>query len=130
MTDLAPSEAQADPETETGAPALRPGRIRRAWDFVTSLFTLRVDKSRARVALVAFAFAGLFAIIGGQLAMIAFSPDERSALPRATGNAIAAQRPDIIDRTREVMATDVHVVTVFADPRKVVDKDEGVELMT
>jgi cell division protein FtsI (penicillin-binding protein 3) len=127
MTDLAHPDLEA---AEEAPPPPRPGRLRRAWGFAKSLFQLRVDKSRARVALVAFAFLALFGVIAGRLALIALSPDDRSALRRATGNAIAAARPDIVDRNGEVMATDVHVVSVFADPRKVVDKDEAVELLT
>src|SRR5205085_1641164 len=102
----------------------------RAWGFAKSVFQLRVDKSRTRVGFVALAFTGLFAVIGGRLALIALSPDTSSALRRATGNAIAAARPDIVDRNGEVLATDVHVVSVFADPRKIIDKDEAVELLT
>ena len=116
-----------DPATE--AVPGRPGRLRRAWTTVRELFRLRVDKSTGRIGLVAVVFVGLFGIIGGRLALIALKPDE-SALRRAAGREIAAARPDILDRNGEVMATDVKVVSVFADPRKVTDKDEAVELLT
>ncbi|HEX8164163.1 MAG TPA: penicillin-binding protein 2 [Beijerinckiaceae bacterium] len=121
-----PTEPAA--EAAPSAPA-RPGRIRRTLTFVRELFRLRVDKSTGRVGLVALAFVGLFGVIGGRLALIGLKPDE-SALRRAAGREIAAARPDILDRNGEVMATDVKVVSVFADPRKVVDKDEAVELLT
>ena len=109
--------------------AARPGRLRRSWAMICELFRLRVDKSTGRIGLVAVAFLGLFGAIGGRLAYIALA-DGRSALNRAAGREIAAARPDILDRNGEVMATDVKVVSVFADPRKVVDKDEAVELLT
>ena len=111
------------------AAAARPGRLRRSWAMICELFRLRVDKSTGRVGLVAIVFLGLFGAIGGRLAYIALA-DGRSALNRAAGREIAAARPDILDRNGEVMATDVKVVSVFADPRKVVDKDEAVELLT
>src|SRR3712207_8076067 len=34
------------------------------------------------------------------------------------------------DRNGEILATDVKMVSVFAEPRNIVDKDEAVELLT
>lgn len=117
-------------DSEAGEELLAHSRRRRAWDFFKSLFKLRFDKSRTRVGFVALAFTALFGIIGGRLAFIALAKDHGSAIRHAAGSAIAAARPDIVDRNGEVLATDVHVVSAFADPRKVVDKDEAVELLT
>ena len=39
-------------------------------------------------------------------------------------------RPDILDRNGEMLATDVKTVSVFAEPRRIIDKDEAVELLT
>ena len=39
-------------------------------------------------------------------------------------------RPDIVDRNGVVLATDVPVFSLFADPRKILDVDEAVELLT
>jgi cell division protein FtsI (penicillin-binding protein 3) len=94
------------------------------------LFRLRVDKSTARVGLVALGFAGLFSVIGGRLVMLAVTSDGASAMRRATSSEISAARPDIVDRNGEVLATDVKMVSVFAEPRNIVDKDEAVELLT
>jgi cell division protein FtsI (penicillin-binding protein 3) len=104
-------------------------RLRRAWDFIRELFRLRLEKSTGRIGLVGVAFVVLFGAIGGRLVLLALAPEEGSTR-RATAGAIAAARPDILDRNGEVMAADVKVVSVFADPRKVVDKDEAVELIT
>jgi cell division protein FtsI (penicillin-binding protein 3) len=123
MTSAAPPSAPID-----GTP--RPGAFRRAWQMLKNLFRLRVDKSTGRLAFVGFVFAALFVVIAGRLAMIALVPDSASSFGREAGREIAAARPDILDRNGEVMATDVKVVSVFADPRKVVDKDEAVELLT
>jgi cell division protein FtsI (penicillin-binding protein 3) len=45
-------------------------------------------------------------------------------------DVIAAARPDILDRNGEVLATDIKVMSVFAEPRRIIDKDEAVELLT
>ena len=45
-------------------------------------------------------------------------------------DAIATARPDIIDRNGEVLATDVKAPSLFAEPRRIIDKDEAIELLT
>jgi cell division protein FtsI (penicillin-binding protein 3) len=97
---------------------------------VRELFRLRVDKSTARVGLVALGFAGLFSVIGGRLVMLAVTSDHASEVRRVTTSEISAARPDIVDRNGEVLATDIKMVSVFAEPRNIVDKDEAVELLT
>jgi cell division protein FtsI (penicillin-binding protein 3) len=94
------------------------------------LFRLRVDKSTARVGLVTLGFAGLFAVIGGRLVMLAVTSDHASGMRLAASSEISAARPDIVDRNGEILATDVKVVSVFAEPRNIIDKDEAVELLT
>jgi cell division protein FtsI (penicillin-binding protein 3) len=118
-------EPEADPLPES-APLPRVGMASRLRD----LFRLRVDKSTARVGLVALAFTGLFGVISGRLVMLAVTSDHSSAVRRATSSEISAARPDIVDRNGEVLATDVKMVSVFAEPRNIVDKDEAVELLT
>nr|WP_229426638.1 penicillin-binding protein 2 [Microvirga alba] len=97
---------------------------------VRELFRLRVDKSTARVGLAAFCFIGLFGVIGGRLVLLAMTSDSSSAMRRAASSEISAARPDIIDRNGEILATDVKMVSVFAEPRNIIDKDEAVELLT
>jgi cell division protein FtsI (penicillin-binding protein 3) len=94
------------------------------------LFRLRVDQSTARVGLGAFCFTILFSVIAGRLVMLAVVKDPGSEMRRATSSEISAARPDIVDRNGEVLATDVKMVSVFAEPRNIIDKDEAVELLT
>ena len=39
-------------------------------------------------------------------------------------------RPDIVDRNGVVLARDIRVASLYADPRKIIDIDEAVELLT
>ena len=91
---------------------------------------MRVDKSTARVGLAAICFAGLFCVIGGRLIYLAVTSDTSSEMRRVTSSEISAARPDIVDRNGEILATDVKMVSVFAEPRNIIDKDEAVELLT
>src|SRR5215211_416093 len=107
-----------------------PGRLGQAWAGIRELFRLRLDKSTTRVGLVAVGFSALFAVIAGRLVMLAVAPDFSGSMRREASVAIAAARPDIVDRNGETLATDVKTVSVFAEPRNVIDKDEAVELLT
>lgn len=111
-------------------PRLALPKPRLTLDSIRDLFRLRLDKSRPRVSLLGLGFACLFTVIGGRLVMLALHTDEQSAIRRAAASSISAARPDIVDRRGEVLATDVKVVSVFAEPRNIIDKDEAVELLT
>ncbi|MBA4224769.1 MAG: penicillin-binding protein, partial [Methylobacterium sp.] len=88
------------------------------------------EKSEPRVGLVILGFSGLFLAIVGRLVMLGAFPSDQVGLRRATSNAISAARPDILDRNGIQLATDIRTVSVFAEPRNILDKDEATELLT
>ena len=90
----------------------------------------RAAKARARVGLAILAFALVYAILAGRLVMFAVGADSHSARRAASQDAIATARPDIVDRNGEVLATDVKTPSLFAEPRRIIDKDEAIELLT
>ncbi len=90
----------------------------------------RAAKARARVGLAIIAFAAIYAIIGGRLVMFAIGADGPNARRTASQDAIATARPDIVDRNGEVLATDVKTPSLFGEPRRLIDKDEAIELLT
>jgi cell division protein FtsI (penicillin-binding protein 3) len=90
----------------------------------------RAVKARARVGFAILAFAAIYAVIGGRLIMFAVVGDSHGARRTAAQDAIATARPDIVDRNGEVLATDVKAPSLFAEPRRIIDKDEAIELLT
>jgi cell division protein FtsI (penicillin-binding protein 3) len=90
----------------------------------------RSVKARARVGFAMLAFAAIYAVIGGRLIMFAAVGDSHSARRAAAQDAIATARPDIVDRNGEVLATDVKAPSLFGEPRRIIDKDEAIELLT
>ena len=56
--------------------------------------------------------------------------DEHGARRSVDQDAIATSRPDILDRNGMIIATDVKTPSLFAEPRKLIDVDEAVELLT
>lgn len=73
-------------------------------------------------------FAACFAIVGGRLVWYgAMEPLTTASI----GNpAVVASRPDIIDRNGALLATDLNMVSLYADPRKIVDANEVVEKLS
>ncbi|HEV7633968.1 MAG TPA: penicillin-binding protein 2 [Bradyrhizobium sp.] len=90
----------------------------------------RSAKARARVGLAMVAFAAIYAVIGGRLIMFATVGDSHGGRRAAAQDATATARPDIVDRNGVVLATDVKAPSLFAEPRRIIDKDEAVELLT
>jgi cell division protein FtsI (penicillin-binding protein 3) len=90
----------------------------------------RAAKARARVGLAILVFAAVYAVIAGRLIMFAVGADSHGARRTASQDAIATSRPDIVDRNGEILATDVKAPSLFGEPRRIIDKDEAIELLT
>src|SRR5208282_3855848 len=90
----------------------------------------RGAKARARVGLAILVFAAVYAIIAARLVMFAVVSDGRIVHRVVAGDAIATARPDILDREGEILATDVRVPSLYGEPRRLIDVDEAVELLT
>jgi cell division protein FtsI (penicillin-binding protein 3) len=90
----------------------------------------RGAKARARVGLAIAAFTLIYAGIAARLVLFAAWPEAHVARRGGSQDAVATARPDILDRNGEILATDVKVPSLFAEPRKIIDIDEAVELLT
>src|SRR5579884_2711510 len=117
---------------KTGAAANGPPVrvLRIAKNLFSALYLVRLDKSVPRIRLAALAFLAIYGLIAARLIEFALRPEVPANLKRASSDTIAAARPDILDRNGEILATDVKVMSVFAEPRRIIDKDEAVELLT
>lgn len=90
---------------------------------------LRRLPGQNRIRLLGICFTAAFLAIAGQLAHL-------TLFPASAGGGLQPvvedrlPRPDIIDRNGVLLATDVAVASIFADPSKIIDIDEAVELLT
>jgi cell division protein FtsI (penicillin-binding protein 3) len=89
----------------------------------------RAAKSRARIGLAILVFALGYAVIAARLVMFATAPEGQSAR-RVSHDAVATARPDVLDRNGEILATDVRMPSLFAEPHRIIDVDEASELLT
>jgi cell division protein FtsI (penicillin-binding protein 3) len=104
-------------------------RGQRLRGILRDMFSTRLDKSTARLGLIAIAFVGLYGVIGGRLLHLGLKPEEQETVRSSTKNAISIARPAIVDRNGELMASDIRTVSIFAEPHKIVDRDEAAELI-
>jgi len=89
----------------------------------------RAAKTRARLGLAIVAFALGYAVIAGRLVMFAAQPEGHTGR-HVTPGLVGTARPDILDRNGEILATDVRVPSLFAEPNRIIDVDEATELLT
>ncbi len=85
-------------------------------------------RSRSRV--LALAVVLCFAAVAGQLVRLAINAEPASGIRIAMMNAAPATtlaRPDIVDRNGRLLATDVQLPSLFADPQLIHNPDEAAE---
>ncbi|KAB2699569.1 penicillin-binding protein 2 [Ochrobactrum sp. Kaboul] len=87
------------------------------------------NRARNRLWMAIACFVGIYGVIGGKLVYFGMIGGEDED---ATGPAIQqlASRPDILDRNGEILATDINTASLYAEPRKIVDPDETIEMLS
>ncbi|MGP8121139.1 MAG: peptidoglycan D,D-transpeptidase FtsI family protein [Xanthobacteraceae bacterium] len=90
----------------------------------------RSAKARARVGFTMLVFAAVYAVIAARLVMYAVVGDNHGMRRGVAQDATATARPDIVDRNGEILATDVKAPSLFGEPRRIIDTDEAIELLT
>src|SRR5215212_6229720 len=90
----------------------------------------RGDRMRSRIALAIGGFALAYMVIIGRLVMFGIlgaGPGGSGYDPNA---AIATGRPNLVDRNGEILAPDIKMASLYAEPRNILDPDEATELIT
>ncbi len=85
-------------------------------------------RGRNRLRLVMVGFAMCFALIAGRAAQLALLAPAVQKV--AEEDHYRMPRPDIVDRNGYLLATDIQIASLYANPRKIIDVEEAVELLT
>ncbi len=83
-----------------------------------------------RIRLVGVGFTVAFLAIAVQLANLTIFRDAVVVEDALAEHQARIPRPDIIDRNGIVIATDIAVASLYADPRKILDVEEAIESIT
>jgi cell division protein FtsI (penicillin-binding protein 3) len=86
-----------------------------------------LDKGRSRLFFILAGFLFVYGAIMTRLVVLALTPVEQAAPQRTNADAVAASRPDLLDRNGQILATDVRQPSLFAEPRRIIDPDEAAE---
>ncbi|WP_375646471.1 peptidoglycan D,D-transpeptidase FtsI family protein [Bartonella sp. AA56HLJMS] len=89
----------------------------------------RPYSSRPRLLFSLFCFLILYGIMGACLISYGL---EGGQIEEAKGPGIfqLMARPDIVDRNGRLLATDIKTYSLFAEPRRIIDVDETIELLS
>ncbi len=86
----------------------------------------RRGDARMRLGILIAAFVVIYGVVAARLVQYGLAEPVATAWINTGVNAVAS-RPDIVDRNGMLLATDLNMVSLYADPRRIVDPDEVVE---
>ena len=90
----------------------------------------RRDDMRLRVRVAALAFLVAFLVVIGRLVMFGLTPPPGGNAYVDQNAPLATSRPDLVDRNGQILATDIKMASLYAEPRNILDPDEATELIT
>ncbi|MEJ0013421.1 MAG: penicillin-binding protein 2 [Bauldia sp.] len=88
------------------------------------------DGMRGRIRVAAVIFLLAFGVVVGRLIMFGLTPAPNEAAGVAANAGLATSRPDLVDRNGEILATDIKMSSLYAEPRNILDPDEATELLS
>jgi cell division protein FtsI (penicillin-binding protein 3) len=88
-----------------------------------------LDAPRSRSRILALSIALMFLAVSGQLVWLASKNEGQSGIriSMISTPATAFARPDVVDRNGRLLAADVQLPSLYADPLLIQDADEAVE---
>ncbi|MGL4488298.1 MAG: peptidoglycan D,D-transpeptidase FtsI family protein [Rhizobiaceae bacterium] len=86
------------------------------------------DRTRNRIMIAMACFAAIYGTIGARL--VYFGLQDNNADYTGSVMQPVAARPDLVDRNGEILATDIKTASLFAEPKRIIDADETLEMLT
>lgn len=86
----------------------------------------RRQNAKQRLTVLVTGFAVMYLVVGARLVQYGIAEPVMTGSIDFNTNAMAS-RPDVLDRNGELLATDINTVSLYAEPRRIIDADEVVE---
>ena len=113
----------ADPSSSP----IRPAKSRGRKSAALQRAPLPEPSARSQQRIIASGLAVLFLGLAAQLTKLATNASSVVTAAISEPVATTVSRPDIVDRNGRLLATDVEVHSLYADPFRVLDRDEALE---
>lgn len=84
-------------------------------------------QGRWRICFALAGFAFLYGVLAVRLVSLGIEAGANASARLNPVDAIAASRPDIIDRNGEILATDIKTASLYAEPRRIIYPDDAAE---
>jgi len=82
-----------------------------------------------RIIMVMVSIGLIYAVIAGKLVWLGFKDVVDLPSRQIADRSTSASRPNLLDRNGQVLAMDIKMVSLFAEPRRIADPDEAIELL-
>lgn len=102
------------------------GKSRRSDETISGSAARRKRDARQRLSFLIAGFVVMYAVVGARLVQYGMADPAVTGAIDFNTHAMAS-RPDILDRNGELLATDINTVSLYAEPRKIIDANEVVE---
>ncbi len=89
----------------------------------------RLEQTGNRIVMVMAVIGLTYASLGGKLIWLGMQEESELASRRIVDRSTSATRPNLVDRNGQILAMDIKMASLYAEPRRIVDPDEAVELL-
>ncbi len=90
----------------------------------------RREQTGNRIVMVMTVICVTYVMLVGKLVWLGFQEESALASRRLADRSTSAIRPNLVDRNGKILAMDIKMASLFAEPRRIVDADEAVELLS
>ncbi|WP_259345112.1 penicillin-binding protein 2 [Candidatus Liberibacter sp.] len=84
------------------------------------------ERSKNRILIIILAFISIYIVLGWRLLHYGFLRIE-TIFPSISSESYLVSRPDILDRNGEILATDIKMVSLYAEPYRIINPDEVIQ---
>lgn len=88
------------------------------------------NRARSRITLAMIIICGVYGVISARLIYFGLIEPSDSVRLALSDPTITARRPDLVDRNGRTLGTDINTASLYAEPRRIVDVDEAIELLS